>query len=116
MLAGEAACQDAARLRHIERIECPQHGDVQEMVAAFGNLRAYAVYFIAEDEQGGGMQAGGEGVEAAFAERGPVDEESRVPCLVQRPGDVHDLGDRKAFQRSGCGAPRPPERCRCGGV
>ena len=34
MLAGEAACQDAARLRHIERIECPQHGDVQEMVAA----------------------------------------------------------------------------------
>lgn len=72
--------------RHIERIECPQHGDVQEMVAAFGNLRAYAVFFIAEDEQGGGMQAGGEGVEAAFAERGPVDEESRVPCLVQRPG------------------------------
>ena len=107
MLAGEAACQDAARLRHIERIECPQHGDVQEMVAAFGNLRAYAVFFIAEDEQGGGMQAGGEGVEAAFAERGPVDEESRVPCLVQRPGDVHDLGDRKAFQRSGCGAARP---------
>ena len=53
MLAGEAACQDAARLRHIERIECPQHGDVQEMVAAFGNLRAYAVFFIAEDEQGG---------------------------------------------------------------
>ena len=76
------------------------------MVAAFGNLRAYAVFFIAEDEQGGGMQAGGEGVEAAFAERGPVDEESRVPCLVQRPGDVHDLGDRKAFQRSGCGAAR----------
>ena len=107
MLAGEAACQDAARLRHIERIECPQHGDVQEMVAAFGNLRAYAVFFIAEDEQGGGMQAGGEGVEAAFAERGPVDEESRVPCLVQRPGDVHNLGDRKAFQRSGCGAARP---------
>lgn len=71
MLAGEAACQDAARLRHIERIECPQHGDVQEMVAAFGNLRAYAVFFIAEDEQGGGMQAGGEGVEAAFAERRP---------------------------------------------
>ena len=32
------------------------------MVAAFGNLRAYAVFFIAEDEQGGGMQAGGEGV------------------------------------------------------
>ena len=76
------------------------------MVAAFGNLRAYAVFFIAEDEQGGGMQAGGEGVEAAFAERGPVDEESRVPRLIQRPGDVHDLGDRKAFQRSGCGAAR----------
>lgn len=86
MLAGEAACQDAARRCHLERIECPQHGDVQEMVAAFGNLRAYAVFFIAEDEQGGGMQAGGEGVEAAFAERGPVDEESRVPRLVQRPG------------------------------
>ena len=107
MLAGEAACQDTARLRHIERIECPQHGDVQEMVAAFGNLRPYAVFFIAEDEQGGGMQAGGEGVEAAFAERGPVDEESRVPRLIQRPGDVHDLGDRKAFQRPGCGAARP---------
>ena len=40
----------------------------------------------------------------------PVDEESRVPCLVQRPGDVHDLGDRKAFQRSGCGAARPAPR------
>ena len=43
---------------HIERIECPQHGDVQEMVAAFGNLRAYAVFFIAEDEQGGGYAGG----------------------------------------------------------
>ena len=114
MLAGEAACQDAARLRHIERIECPQHGDVQEMVAAFGNLRPYAVFFIAEDEQGGGMQAGGEGVEAAFAERGPVDEESRVPRLIQRPGDVHDLGDWKVFQRPAAArAPGPPERCRC---
>lgn len=88
------------------------------MVAAFGNLRAYAVFFIAEDEQGGGMQAGGEGVEAAFAERGPVDEESRVPCLVQRPGDVHNLGDREGVPalRLRRGSAPPPERCRCGGV
>ena len=107
MLAGETARQDAAGLRHIERIERPQHGDMHKMMAAFGDLRAYAVFFIPEDEQGGGMQAGGEGVEAALAECGPIDKETGVPRLVQRAGDVHDLGDRKAFQRSGGGASRP---------
>ena len=55
------------------------------------------------------MQTGGEGVEAAFAERGPVVDgvKSRVPCLVQRPDVFITFGDQ-AFQRSGARAPPGP--------
>lgn len=66
-VAGEAADENAPGLRYIEGVESAQHGDVQQMMAAFGDLRPDAVFLVPQNEKGGRMQPSGEGVDTSLS-------------------------------------------------